>query len=210
TGRPVPARNAQALRAAGYPAPPWSARDPRARESAPAAPWSDLSRARAPESDDDQCAPAHRSRTRQTGQTYRPTRETVRERPRPDWDAAPTPAAARGTVPAAPPHHARTWQPEAPRPPRRTPSRRASPTPNQRQRNCPSQILLRSDFAGQRGDKEVPWRTLIDRPSTWGYVLLPLAAPHPRREGLVCSWPCTGLAVLALSRRRARQQQDGL
>ena len=46
-------------------------------------------------------------------------------------------------------------------------------------------------------------RTLIDRPS-WGYVLLPLAAPHHRREGLVYWWPSMGLAGVALSRRRSR------
>jgi hypothetical protein len=31
----------------------------------------------------------------------------------------------------------------------------------------------------------------IDRPSTRGYVLLPLAAPHHRREGLVHERPST-------------------
>jgi hypothetical protein len=46
-------------------------------------------------------------------------------------------------------------------------------------------------------------RTLVDRPS-WGYVLLPLAAPHHRREGLVYFWPSAGLASKALSRRRSR------
>jgi hypothetical protein len=37
----------------------------------------------------------------------------------------------------------------------------------------------------RRPDREVPVRMPIDRPSTPGYVLLPLAAPHHRREGLV-------------------------
>ena len=32
----------------------------------------------------------------------------------------------------------------------------------------------------------------IDRPSTRGYVLLPLAAPHHRREGLIHARPSTG------------------
>jgi len=31
-----------------------------------------------------------------------------------------------------------------------------------------------------------------------GYVLLPLAAPHHRRDGLVCFRPCTGQVVPAL------------
>jgi hypothetical protein len=30
---------------------------------------------------------------------------------------------------------------------------------------------------------------LIDKALRWGYVLLPLAAPHHRREGLVFRWP---------------------
>ena len=34
-------------------------------------------------------------------------------------------------------------------------------------------------------------RMPIDRPSKWGYVLLPLAAPHHRREGLVHERPST-------------------
>jgi len=48
-------------------------------------------------------------------------------------------------------------------------------------------------------------RNLIDKALNRGYVLLPLAAPHHRRDGLVCFRPCTGQAVLALSRRRPRQ-----
>jgi hypothetical protein len=45
-----------------------------------------------------------------------------------------------------------------------------------------------------------PHRQALNR----GYVLLPLAAPHHRRDGLVCFRPCTGQVVPALSRRRSR------
>ena len=49
---------------------------------------------------------------------------------------------------------------------------------------------------------------LIDKALNWGYVLLPLAAPHHRREGLVFGWPSAqGQAIVALSRRRSRQPQ---
>jgi hypothetical protein len=41
----------------------------------------------------------------------------------------------------------------------------------------------------KRPDQEVPLRTLIDKALNRGYVLLPLAAPHHRREGLVFRWP---------------------
>jgi hypothetical protein len=47
---------------------------------------------------------------------------------------------------------------------------------------------------------------LIDKALKWGYVLLPLAAPHHRRDGLVFGRPSTkGQAIVALSRRRSRQ-----
>ena len=46
--------------------------------------------------------------------------------------------AAAGTGLAGPSRHARTWPPTAPRPPHQRRARRASPTPNQRQRNFPS------------------------------------------------------------------------
>ena len=51
-------------------------------------------------------------------------------------------------------------------------------------------------------------RMPIDRPSTRGYVLLPLAAPHHRREGLIHARPSAtgGRQTKALSRRRSRQQ----
>jgi hypothetical protein len=42
-------------------------------------------------------------------------------------------------------------------------------------------------------------RDLIDKALKRGYVLLPLAAPHHPRDGLVCSRPCTGLGLSALS-----------
>jgi hypothetical protein len=59
----------------------------------------------------------------------------------------------------------------------------------------------------QRPDLEVPLRMLIDKALTVrGYVLLPLAAPHHRRDGLVFGRPSTkGQAIVALSRRRSRQ-----
>jgi hypothetical protein len=61
----------------------------------------------------------------------------------------------------------------------------------------------------QRPDLEVPLRVLIDKALTVrGYVLLPLAAPHHRRDGLVFGRPSTkGQAIVALSRRRSRQPQ---
>jgi hypothetical protein len=53
---------------------------------------------------------------------------------------------------------------------------------------------------------------LIDKALTnRGYVLLPLAAPHHRRDGLVFGRPSTqGQAIVALSRRRSRQPEDVL
>jgi hypothetical protein len=61
----------------------------------------------------------------------------------------------------------------------------------------------------QRLDPEVPLRVLIDKAlAVQGYVLLPLAAPHHRRDGLVFGRPSTkGQAIVALSRRRSRPQQ---
>jgi hypothetical protein len=52
---------------------------------------------------------------------------------------------------------------------------------------------------------------LIDNALTRGYVLLPLAAAHNRRNGLVFGRPSdTKQAIVALSRRRSRQQADAL
>jgi hypothetical protein len=61
----------------------------------------------------------------------------------------------------------------------------------------------------QRPDREVPLRMLIDKAlAVRGYVVLPLAAPHHRRDGLVFGRPSTkGQAIVALSRRRSRQPQ---
>jgi hypothetical protein len=42
-------------------------------------------------------------------------------------------------------------------------------------------------------------RKLIDKALNRGYVLLPLAAPHHRRDGLVCFRPSTGQEAKALS-----------
>jgi hypothetical protein len=46
---------------------------------------------------------------------------------------------------------------------------------------------------------------LIDRPSSGATSCRRFAAPHHRREGLVCFRPWHGQAALALSRRRSRQ-----
>ena len=59
--------------------------------------------------------------------------------------------------------------------------------------------------------KEVPLRMPIDRPSKWGYVLLPLAAPHHRREGLVHERPSTtgaGIAKPSPGGGRGNNQDD--
>jgi len=48
-------------------------------------------------------------------------------------------------------------------------------------------------------------RMLIDRPSSGATSCRRFAAPHHRREGLVCFRPWHGQAALALSRRRSRQ-----
>jgi hypothetical protein len=54
-------------------------------------------------------------------------------------------------------------------------------------------------------------RAPIDKALNRGYVLLPLAAPHHRREGLVFGRPSeTGLAIVAISRRRSRNPEDVL
>jgi hypothetical protein len=53
-------------------------------------------------------------------------------------------------------------------------------------------------------------RMLIDRPSSGATSCCRFAAPHLRREGLVCFRPSHGQAALALSRRRSRQLQDAL
>jgi hypothetical protein len=55
-------------------------------------------------------------------------------------------------------------------------------------------------------------RTLIDRPS-WGYVLLPLVAPHHRREGLVYWWPfygASGSGPLSTAVEADYDNDDGL
>ncbi|MGH2893016.1 MAG: hypothetical protein ACRDPM_07080, partial [Solirubrobacteraceae bacterium] len=50
----------------------------------------------------------------------------------------------------------------------------------------PSSVRLPS----QSPDLEVPLRMLIDKAlAGWGYVLLPLAAPHHRRDGVVFGRP---------------------
>ena len=78
----------------------------------------------------------------------------------------------------------------APRRPRPARPRRASRTPSRYPRNYfPS--YSSSVRSSQRPDHEVPLRALIDRPST-GYVLLPLAAPHPAGRGWSHAGPPTG------------------
>ena len=77
-------------------------------------------------------------------------------------------------------------------PSRRPRARRASPTPSRsRHTDTPSPpSSIRSP--SQRPDPEVPLRMLIDKAlAVRGYVLLPLAAPHHRRDGLVFGRPST-------------------
>ena len=57
-----------------------------------------------------------------------------------------------------------------------------------------------SEVASQRAGREVPWRVLIDRPSTGRHPVAALGASH-RREALVSCGPSTRQANLALSRR---------
>ena len=232
--RPIgPGQNRSSSACSWLLAPPASARDPRARGSAPAAPWSGRCRARAPGSDGDRCAPARRARTRQTCRTSRPQPGTGASRPRPGWDATPSPATRRPTAarptarPVARSRPARTLSRTSVRhsavnPPRRArtsannfspvssrPARRASPTPNQRRHNYFPSVLPSRSGLHSAPTKEVPLRALIDRPSK-GYVLLPLVGTSHRREELVSSWPSTGRAALALSRRWSRHPEDDL
>jgi hypothetical protein len=68
--------------------------------------------------------------------------------------------------------------------------------------------LLSVSSPSQRPDPEVPLRLLIDKALNQGYVLLPLAAPHHRRDGPVFGGPSTqGQALKAISRRRSRQPE---
>jgi hypothetical protein len=69
---------------------------------------------------------------------------------------------------------------------------------------------LRSGQLDSAPTKKVPLRMLIDRPSNGATSCRRFAAPHLRREGLVCFRPRHGQAAMALSRRRSRQQQDDL
>ena len=106
----------------------------------------------------------------------------------------------------------RERRPPAPaRLPRQPRAHRVSPTPSRSRRtdthpSCTSPIAhLHS------ADQEVPLRMPIDKALKWGYVLLPLPAPHHTRDGLVFGRPSnTGQAVVALSRRRSRQPKDVL
>jgi len=76
--------------------------------------------------------------------------------------------------------------------------------PNPPQRNCPSRSSPcwsdSSTAPRPGGTVAVAHRQGPPR----GYVLLPLAAPHHRREGLVLQRPSTGPAPKALTRRRSR------
>jgi len=77
-------------------------------------------------------------------------------------------------------------------------------------RSSTAAVLLIAQDSSQRPDQEVPLRMLIDRPSNGATSCCRFAAPHLRREGLACFRPWHGQAVLALSRRRPRQQKDDL
>ena len=102
---------------------------------------------------------------------------------------APSGAPARCTAPPTLARRARTSRPGSPRPSRQRRAGRASPTPNQRRRSYfPSERLhFGQDFTAPRpgGTVAGAHRQALER----GYVLLPLAAPHHRREELVSSWP---------------------
>ena len=138
--------------------------------------------------------------------TARPTAHpAARSRPVP-----PSAAQAPGRARAAPSRRARRCPPTSPRQFHRRRARRASRPPSQRRRNFPSLLPPSSVSASHRPDQEVPLRNLIDKALNRGYVLLPLAAPHHRWDGLVCLRPCTGQGVSALSRWRSRQREDDL
>ena len=96
------------------------------------------------------------------------------------------------------------WMPEP------VSSARASRTPNPPQRNCPSRsspCWSDSSTAPRPGGtvavahRQGPLR---------GYVLLPLAAPHPAGRSWSHHGPPTGQAALALSRRWSRPDKDDL
>ena len=61
-------------------------------------------------------------------------------------------------------------------------------------------------------DPEVPLRMPIDRPSSWGYVLLPLAgtSPPPRGANPLMALRQGGRQSKALSRWRSRHPEDDL
>src|SRR5205814_10499079 len=76
----------------------------------------------------------------------------------------------------------------ASRRPRSPRAHRACQMPIRHPRNYPA-VLLVGQVTSQRPDQEVPLRNLIDKALNRGYVLLPLAAPHHRRDGRVYGKP---------------------
>jgi hypothetical protein len=71
-----------------------------------------------------------------------------------------------------------------------------------------SLVLRCRAFSSPSPDRFIPALS-IDKALNRGYVLLPLAAPHHRRDGPVCSRPSTRARTLG-PRRRSRQHQDDL
>ena len=113
-----------------------------------------------------------------------------------------------GTTRSAPSRHARRSRSAAPRPSHQRRAHHASGTPNRsRHTERLPHLHRRIAFTPPR-----PGGTVAGAhrqgPRVWGYVLLPLAAPHHRRDGLVFGRPSTkGQAIVALSWRRSRQPQ---
>jgi len=179
-----------------------------------AALWSDPSLVPELGSGDCQSGRARRARTRRSDRTCLPRHGTCPGQLRPCSDAAPAPSRRRrgaarptrrlaarsrpgqppsspasGTTPTARPRRGQTSPPTTSRRSRRRRARRASQSPSQsRHTDIPSRAS--SDRSpSQRPDQEVPLRILIDKALNRGYVLLPLAAPHHRWDGLVYGKP---------------------
>ncbi len=108
-------------------------------------------------------------------------RDWTMQHPARSRPSSPRGARACGTTTATRPRHARTWRPGSSRPSHPQSARRASQTPSRRPHRYFSSELQLHPRSGssQRPDQEVPWRMPMDRPSKWGYVLLPLMSEWP-------------------------------
>ena len=130
-------------------------------------------------------------------------RPVARSRP-----ASPSGAHSATQRPHTLPHHARTWPPAAPRPPRSARPRRATRTPNRCPRNyLPCVLLFGQVFTAPRPRGTVAG---AHRQALNGATPCCRLGTSPRREALVSHWPSTGQAIKALSRRRSRHQEDDL